>query len=89
MFKGHLVAHFNQGIAGTEGQAFADPEPDMPFSLFHLRTNTIPFFSLQVADLFPDERAELLECLLAYYKMQVSGFNELRSISVLKELFAV
>lgn len=35
------------------------------------------------------ERAELLECLLAYYKMQVSGFNELRSISVLKELFAV
>jgi DNA repair protein RecO (recombination protein O) len=35
------------------------------------------------------ERAELLECLLAYFKMQVSGFNELRSMPVLKELFAV
>ena len=34
------------------------------------------------------ERAELLECLLAYYKMQVAGFNELKSMAVLKELFA-
>ncbi len=34
------------------------------------------------------ERAELIECLLAYYKMQVAGFNDLKSISVLKEIFA-
>lgn len=33
------------------------------------------------------ERNELLECLLGYYKMHVAGFNELRSYSVLKELF--
>jgi DNA repair protein RecO (recombination protein O) len=33
------------------------------------------------------ERNELLECLLAYYKMHIAGFNELRSYSVLKELF--
>lgn len=33
------------------------------------------------------ERNELLECLLAYYKMHVAGFNELRSISVLREMF--
>jgi DNA repair protein RecO (recombination protein O) len=33
-------------------------------------------------------RAELLECLLAYYRMQVAGFNELKSLPVLKELFA-
>lgn len=35
-----------------------------------------------------NERNELLECLLAYYRMQVSGFNELKSLPVLKELFA-
>jgi DNA repair protein RecO (recombination protein O) len=34
------------------------------------------------------ERAELLECLLAYYKMQVAGFNELKSMAVFKEMFA-
>lgn len=34
------------------------------------------------------ERNELLECLLAYFKMHVAGFNELRSYAVLKELFA-
>ncbi|MGZ3930296.1 MAG: DNA repair protein RecO [Bacteroidia bacterium] len=34
------------------------------------------------------QRGELLECLLAYYRMQVSGFNELRSYRVLKEIFA-
>jgi len=33
------------------------------------------------------ERNELLECLLAYYKMHVAGFNELKSYYVLKELF--
>lgn len=33
------------------------------------------------------ERNELLECLLAYYKMHVAGFNELKSVSVLRELF--
>lgn len=33
------------------------------------------------------ERNELLECLLAYYKVHVAGFNELRSYAVLKELF--
>ena len=33
------------------------------------------------------ERNELLECLLAYYKMHVAGFNDLKSYSVLKELF--
>lgn len=33
------------------------------------------------------ERNELLECLLAYYKMHVAGFNELKSYAVLKELF--
>jgi DNA repair protein RecO (recombination protein O) len=33
------------------------------------------------------ERNELLECLLAYYKMHVAGFNDLRSYAVLKELF--
>lgn len=33
------------------------------------------------------ERNELLECLLAYYKMHVAGFNELRSYAVLKEMF--
>jgi DNA repair protein RecO (recombination protein O) len=33
------------------------------------------------------ERNELLECLLAYYKMHVAGFNELKSYNVLKELF--
>jgi DNA repair protein RecO (recombination protein O) len=36
-----------------------------------------------------NERNELLDCLLAYYRMQVSGFNELRSLPVLKELFSV
>jgi DNA repair protein RecO (recombination protein O) len=34
------------------------------------------------------QRSELLECLLAYYKMHVEGFNELRSYQVLKEVFA-
>lgn len=33
------------------------------------------------------ERNELLECLLAYYKIHVAGFNELKSYAVLKELF--
>ncbi len=33
------------------------------------------------------ERNELLECLLAYYKMHVAGFNELKSYAILKELF--
>ena len=33
------------------------------------------------------ERTELLECLLAYYRMHVAGFNELKSFEVLKELF--
>lgn len=33
------------------------------------------------------ERNELLECLLAYYKMHVAGFNEVRSFQVLKEMF--
>lgn len=33
------------------------------------------------------ERNELLECLLAYYKMHVAGFNDLRSYAILKELF--
>lgn len=33
------------------------------------------------------ERNELLECLLAYYKVHVAGFNELKSYTVLKELF--
>lgn len=33
------------------------------------------------------ERNVLLECLLAYYKMHVAGFNELKSYEVLKELF--
>ena len=33
------------------------------------------------------ERNELLECLLAYYKMHVAGFNELKSYAVLKEMF--
>jgi DNA repair protein RecO (recombination protein O) len=34
------------------------------------------------------ERGELLECLLAYYRMHVAGFNELRSLPVLRELFS-
>ena len=34
------------------------------------------------------ERAELIECLLAYYKMQVAGFYDLKSTAVLKEIFA-
>ena len=33
------------------------------------------------------ERHELLECLLAYYKMHVAGFNELKSFAVLREMF--
>lgn len=33
------------------------------------------------------ERNELLECLLAYYKMHVAGFNELKSFEILKELY--
>lgn len=33
------------------------------------------------------ERNELLECLLAYYKMHVAGFNDLKSYQVLKEIF--
>jgi DNA repair protein RecO (recombination protein O) len=33
------------------------------------------------------ERNELLECLLAYYKMHVAGFNDLRSYVILKEMF--
>lgn len=33
------------------------------------------------------ERNELLECLLAYYKMHVAGFNELKSFAVLREMF--
>ena len=33
------------------------------------------------------EKAELLECLLAYYRLHVAGFNEVRSLEVLKELF--
>jgi len=33
------------------------------------------------------EKAGLLECLMAYYKMQIPGFNEMRSLEVLKELF--
>jgi DNA repair protein RecO (recombination protein O) len=33
------------------------------------------------------ERNELLECLLAYYKMHVAGFNELKSYVILKEMF--
>lgn len=33
------------------------------------------------------DRNELLECLLAYYKMHVAGFNELKSYEILKELF--
>lgn len=39
------------------------------------------------AQLTRGERNELLECLLAYFKMHIAGFNELRSYSVLKELF--
>ncbi len=34
------------------------------------------------------EKAELLDCLLAYYRLHVAGFNEVRSLEVLKELFA-
>ena len=33
------------------------------------------------------ERNLLLECMLAYYKMHVAGFNELKSYNILKELF--
>lgn len=36
----------------------------------------------------PSQRNALLECLLAYYRMQVEGFNELRSYRVLREMFA-
>ncbi len=34
------------------------------------------------------QRNELLECLLAYYKIHVEGFNDLKSYRVLKEVFA-
>jgi DNA repair protein RecO (recombination protein O) len=43
--------------------------------------------NLLTAPLTRSERNELLECLLAYYKMHVAGFNELRSYRVLKEMF--
>ena len=33
------------------------------------------------------EKAILLECLLAYYQLHVPGFNEVRSLNVLKEMF--
>lgn len=33
------------------------------------------------------ERNEILECLLALYRMHISGFNELKSFDVLKQLF--
>ena len=33
------------------------------------------------------ERNELIECYLAFYKMHVAGFNDLKSPAVLKELF--
>ncbi len=35
-----------------------------------------------------NERNEVLESLLAIYKMHVAGFNDLKSFAVLKELFA-
>lgn len=35
-----------------------------------------------------NERNDILESLLAIYKMHVAGFNDLRSFAVLKELFA-
>lgn len=42
---------------------------------------------LLTSSLTRSERNELLECLLAYFKIHVAGFNELRSYGVLKELF--
>lgn len=34
-----------------------------------------------------NEKTELLDCLIAYYKMQISGFSDLKSYQVLKEMF--
>jgi DNA repair protein RecO (recombination protein O) len=39
------------------------------------------------ASLSRGQRNELLECLLAYYKMHIAGFNDMRSYAVLKEMF--
>lgn len=44
--------------------------------------------NLLQANFTKTEKAELLECLLAYYRLHVAGFNEVRSLEVLKELFA-
>lgn len=34
-----------------------------------------------------NERSVLIECLMAFYRMHVTGFNEMKSLEVLKEIF--
>lgn len=62
------------------------------FPLGFDKTQSQHFLKIFDADLLSQpltraERNDLLECLLAYYKVHVAGFNELRSYAILKELF--
>lgn len=64
----------------------------LSFPLGFDKTQSLHFLKIFDADLLGKpltraERNELLECLLAYYKMHVAGFNELKSYQVLKEIF--
>jgi DNA repair protein RecO (recombination protein O) len=67
-------------------------EHSMSFPMGLDKQQSITFLKLFDEDLIHKkfsraERAELLECLIAYYKMQVANFGELKSLNVLKELF--
>lgn len=67
------------------------PQP-ISFPLGFDKTQSLHFVKIFDADLLGKpltriERNVLLECLLAYYKMHVAGFNDLKSYPVLVEIF--
>ena len=51
----------------------------------------IPFESLSevINSLDLSQKQQLLEILLAYYRLHIPGFNDIKSLEVLKEVLAL
>lgn len=62
---------YPMGLSGEQSKLFAD----------YLQNNKIDFPGKR------SERNELVDCLLAFYKMHIPGFTDVKTLDVLKEIY--
>ena len=90
-FEPHNTYSNNNIYFDTREGKFTSIELGFPLGFNKMQSNL--FVNIFDADLINkkfsrEQRNELLECLLGYYKIHVEGFNDLKSHEVLKQVFA-